>query len=54
MASHHYDDKESLGLFDEEKRKLTRLLDHYTLLNSANEIIFVISYLEFRKFIFYQ
>ena len=35
MASHHYNDKESLRLFDEEKRKLTRLLDHYTLLDSV-------------------
>ena len=32
MARYHYDAKKSWRLFDEEKRKLTRLLDHYTLL----------------------
>src|SRR5256885_13610204 len=34
MASYHCDAEKS-RLFDEEKRKLTRLLDHYTLLDSV-------------------
>ena len=30
MARYHCDAKKSWRLFDEEKRELTRLLDHYT------------------------
>ncbi|CAG8525632.1 4526_t:CDS:2 [Funneliformis mosseae] len=35
MARYHCDAKKSWRLFDEEKLKLTRLLDHYTLLDSV-------------------
>uniref|UniRef100_A0A1D1Y2D2 Serine/threonine-protein kinase grp n=1 Tax=Anthurium amnicola TaxID=1678845 RepID=A0A1D1Y2D2_9ARAE len=35
MARYHCDAKKSWRLFDEERRKLIRLLDHYTLLDSV-------------------